>query len=74
MFGEQTNGSCGGSGGSGGGGSVLNGSSAVGSSSTVSAGPPAPKQPEQVALKARADRQETEDFYLTVGGLFERVY
>ncbi|XP_077287776.1 SLIT-ROBO Rho GTPase-activating protein 1-like [Arctopsyche grandis] len=64
MFGEQ-NGSSGlGAGSSGN--SLQNGSGPPSSLPTpVVASPPAPKQPEQVAMKARADRHETEDFYLT---------
>lgn len=65
MFGEQ-NGSSGlGAGSSGS--SLQNGSGPPSSLPTpVVATPPTPKQPEQVAMKARADKHETEDFYLTV--------
>ena len=31
---------------------------------------PAHKPPETVSIKLRADRQETEEFYLTVSGVF----
>jgi len=66
MFGEQ-NGS-GNLGVSGSGNSLQNGSGTVSSglSTPVSTTPFIPKQPEQVTMKARADRHETEDFYLTV--------
>lgn len=62
MFGEQNGLGAGSSGNS-----LQNGSGPPSSLSTpVVASPPAPKQPEQVAMKAKADRHETEDFYLTV--------
>lgn len=32
---------------------------------------PASKPPETVSIKLRADRQETEEFYLTVNGIFQ---
>lgn len=66
MFGEQ-NGSTS-MGASSSGNSLQNGSSipVSGLSTPVVTSPPIAKQPEPVTMKARADRHETEDFYLTV--------
>lgn len=69
MFGEQNGSNSLGAGSSGS--SLQNGSGPPSSLSTpVVATPPTPKQPEQVAMKARADKHETEDFYLTVNTFF----